>query len=158
MFDRTDRSHIGVWWWTVDKMMLTSIFLLMVLGAVLVMAASPPVAGRIGLPELHFVWKQLIFFMPATAIMLVTSILSARLIRILSLLSLVLISGLMIATVLIGPEVKGATRWLTIAGFRMQPSEFIKPLCAISCAWLLGLWRDREQFPAGFGPQPFQAL
>ena len=63
MFDRTDRSHIGVWWWTVDKMMLTSIFLLMVLGAVLVMAASPPVAGRIGLPELHFVWKQLIFFM-----------------------------------------------------------------------------------------------
>ena len=148
MFDRTDRSHIGVWWWTVDKMMLTSIFLLMVLGAVLVMAASPPVAARIGLPELHFVWKQLIFFMPATAIMLVTSILSARLIRILSLLSLVLISGLMIATVLIGPEVKGATRWLTIAGFRMQPSEFIKPLCAISCAWLLGLWRDREQFPA----------
>ena len=147
MFDRTDRSHIGVWWWTVDKMMLTSIFLLMVLGAVLVMAASPPVADRIGLPELHFVWKQLIFFMPATAIMLITSILSARLIRILCLLSLILISGLMIATVLIGPEVKGATRWLTIAGFRMQPSEFIKPLCAISCAWLLGLWRDREQFP-----------
>ena len=40
--------------------------------------------------------------------MLVTSILSARLIRILSLLSLFLISCLMIATVLIGPEVKGA--------------------------------------------------
>ena len=40
MFDRTDRSHIGVWWWTVDKMMLTSIFLLMVLGAVLVMALA----------------------------------------------------------------------------------------------------------------------
>ena len=32
MFDRTDRSYIGVWWWTVDKMMLVSIFLLMVLG------------------------------------------------------------------------------------------------------------------------------
>jgi cell division protein FtsW len=147
MFDRTDRSHIGVWWWTVDKMMLASIFLLMVLGAVLVMAASPPVASRIGLPEQHFVWKQLIFLMPATAIMLTTSILSARLIRILCLLGLVFISSLMIATVLIGPEVKGATRWLTIGGFRLQPSEFIKPLCAVSCAWLLGLWRERDQFP-----------
>ena len=38
MFDRTDRSHIGVWWWTVDKLMLASIFLLMVLGAVLVLS------------------------------------------------------------------------------------------------------------------------
>ena len=147
MFDRTDRSHIGVWWWTVDKMMLASIFLLMVLGAVLVMAASPPVASRIGLPEQHFVWKQLIFLMPATAIMLITSIFSARLIRILCLFGLVFVSCLMIATVLIGPEVKGATRWLTISGFRLQPSEFIKPLCAVSCARLLGLWREREQFP-----------
>ena len=93
MFDRTDRSHIGVWWWTVDKMMLASIFLLMVLGAVLVMAASPPVASRIGLPDQHFVWRQLIFLMPATAIMLITSILSARLIRILCLLGFVFISG-----------------------------------------------------------------
>ena len=146
MFDRTDRSHIGVWWWTVDKMMLASIFLLMVLGAVLVMAASPPVASRLGLPEQHFVWKQLVFLIPATAIMLTTSILSARFIRILCLLGLVFISSLMIATVLIGPEVKGATRWLTVIGFRLQPSEFIKPFCAVSCAWLLGLWRDREQF------------
>ena len=147
MFDRTDRSHIGVWWWTVDKIMLASIFLLMVLGAILVMAASPPVASRIGLPEQHFVWKHLFFLIPATAIMLVTSILNARLIRILCLLGLFLISGLMIATVLIGPEVKGATRWLTIGGFRLQPSEFIKPLCAVSCAWLLSLWRELEQFP-----------
>ena len=146
MFDRTDRSYIGVWWWTVDKMMLVSIFLLMVLGAVLVMAASPPVASRIGLPEQHFVWKQLMFLMPATAIMLITSILSARLIRILCLLGLIFISSLMIATVLVGPEVKGATRWLTIGGFRLQPSEFIKPLCAVSFAWLLGLWRERDEF------------
>ena len=147
MFDRTDRSYIGVWWWTVDKMMLVSVFLLMVLGAVLVMAASPPVASRIGLPEQHFVWKQLMFLMPATAIMLVTSILSARLIRILCLLGLVFISGLMIATVLVGPEVKGATRWLTIGGFRLQPSEFVKPLCAVNFAWLLGLWREHQEFP-----------
>jgi len=128
-------------------MMLASIFLLMVLGAVLVMAASPPVASRLGLPEQHFVWKQLTFLMPATAIMLITSILNVRLIRIFCLLGLVFISSLMIITVLVGPEVKGATRWLTIGGFRLQPSEFIKPLCAVCCAWLLGLWREREEFP-----------
>ena len=147
MFDRTDRSRIGVWWWTVDKMMLASIFLLMVLGAVLVMAASLPVASRIGLPEQHFVWKQMIFLLPATLIMLITSILGPRTIRALCLLGLVVVSGLMVATLVVGPEVKGATRWLTIGGFRLQPSEFIKPLFAVSCAWLLGLWREQDSFP-----------
>lgn len=147
MLDRTDKSHIGVWWWTVDKMMLASIFLLMVLGALLVMAASPPVASRIGLPEQHFVWKQLVFLIPATVLLLITSILKPRMIRILCLLGLMIVSALMITTLIIGPEVKGATRWLTIGGLRLQPSEFIKPLFAVVSAWLLGLWREQPGFP-----------
>ncbi|MGB1399019.1 MAG: FtsW/RodA/SpoVE family cell cycle protein [Candidatus Puniceispirillaceae bacterium] len=147
MFNRTDRSRLGIWWWTVDRMMLTCTLLLMVLGGVLVMAASPPVAERIGLGEHHFVFRQLMFMLPALFVMLVTSILSGRTIRILCLLGGLVITGLMLATLVIGPEVKGATRWLMIGGLRLQPSEFIKPILAIISAWLLGLWREQDNFP-----------
>ena len=57
MLDRTDRSLIGIWWWTVDRWLLSIVLVLMALGTILVMAASPPVALRIGLPEQHFVWR-----------------------------------------------------------------------------------------------------
>ena len=147
MFNRTDRSRLGIWWWTVDRMMLTCTLFLMVLGGVLVMAASPPVAERIGLGEHHFVFRQLMFMLPALFVMLVTSILSGRTIRILCLLGGLVITGLMLATLAIGPEVKGATRWLMIGGLRLQPSEFIKPILAIISAWLLGLWREQDNFP-----------
>ena len=147
MFNRTDRSRLGIWWWTVDRMMLTCTLLLMVLGAVLVMAASPPVAERIGLPEHHFVFRQIVFMLPALLVMLVTSLLTERTIRILCLLGGMVITGLMVATLAIGPEVKGATRWLMLGGLRLQPSEFIKPILVITSAWLLGLWREQEGFP-----------
>jgi cell division protein FtsW len=128
-------------------MMLTCTLLLMVLGAVLVMAASPPVAERIGLAEHHFVFRQIFFMLPALLVMLVTSILTERTIRILCLLGGMVITGLMVATLAIGPEVKGATRWLMLGGLRLQPSEFIKPILVIISAWLLGLWREQEGFP-----------
>ena len=37
MLDRTDRSLVGVWWWTVDKWLLASALILMVIGTLLVM-------------------------------------------------------------------------------------------------------------------------
>lgn len=37
----------------------------------------------------------------------------------------------------LGPNVRGATRWLEIAGFRLQPSEIIKPFLLLSWSSLL---------------------
>ena len=54
MLDRTDRSLVGIWWWTVDKWLLASALLLMTLGMILVMAASPAVANLINLSSSAF--------------------------------------------------------------------------------------------------------
>ena len=147
MLKRTDRSKLAQWVWTVDYVTLSLSLLLIGVGMIMVMAASPPVAERINLSEYHFIIRQSIFAVPAIAIMLVISMLSVRSIRAISIIGLIFFGSLMVATVLFAPEVKGATRWLSISGFRIQPSEFAKPFFAIVCAWLLGLWRESDEFP-----------
>lgn len=147
MLDRTDRSLVGVWWWTVDRWILAAAILLMVIGTLLVMAAGPAVATLINLPSQHFVIRQALYLVPAVGIMLATSLLEPRAIRILALVGLIGAVGLMVTTILAGSEIKGATRWISIAGISLQPSEFAKPLFAVVSAWLLTLWREGQDFP-----------
>jgi cell division protein FtsW len=147
MLDRTDRSLVGIWWWTVDKWLLAGALILMVLGALLVMAAGPAVANLINLPSQHFTVRQLLYVLPSLAVMITVSMLEPRPIRALSLVGLAGVIGLMIMAIVAGSEIKGATRWTTLFGFNLQPSEFAKPLFAIVSAWLLTLWREGEDFP-----------
>ena len=50
-------------------------------GIFLCLAASPPVATRIGLDPFHFVNRQIMFLLPAVAVMVATSFLSPRDVR-----------------------------------------------------------------------------
>ena len=147
MLDRTDRSLVGIWWWTVDKWLLASALLLMTLGMILVMAASPAVASLINLSSQHFIMRQIIYLVPALMIMLSVSMLEPRPIRVLSLIGLIVVIGLMFLAIVTGNEIKGATRWISFTGFTLQPSELAKPFFAIVSAWLLTLWREGQDFP-----------
>ena len=49
MLARDQRTPFSDWWWTVDKLLLGAIMALMLGGVILSLAASPPVATRIGL-------------------------------------------------------------------------------------------------------------
>ena len=133
---RTDTSILGNWWWTVDRWTLAAVFLLIGLGAILVVAASPPVAGRIGLDEFHFVERHLILLGPSILGLLFVSVLSpVGVCR----LSLLVFAGAVLgvcATLVVGTEIKGATRWIHLPGMSLQPSELIKPAFAVISAWL----------------------
>ena len=52
-FARTDTSTFGRWWWTVDRWTLAALACLIFLGIILVFAASPAVATRIGLDSFY---------------------------------------------------------------------------------------------------------
>jgi len=136
MMGRTDRSHVAAWWWTIERWLLTLSIVLMLLGILLSMAASPPVAHRLNLDSFHFVKRQLIYLGPAMAVMILASMLSLRQTRRMSLIIMAVGMILMGLTIAIGPEVKGATRWLSFGGFSLQPSEFVKPAFVVVCAWL----------------------
>ena len=144
---RTNRSRVAQWWWTVDKLTLFGLFSLMLIGGVLALAASPAVAMRIHLPPFHFVYRQLFFFMPAVATIIGVSLLDVRQVRRLAALVFVTAFTLMVLTLLIGPEVKGAHRWLQIGPLAIQPSEFVKPSFVVLAAWMFAEAQRTPGFP-----------
>ena len=69
MVSRAERTFLGEWWWTVDRLLIAALGALMVAGVVLLMAGGPPVAERLGLSTFHFVNRQVVFLMPALLLM-----------------------------------------------------------------------------------------
>ena len=149
VFARNDTSLLGRWWWTVDRWTVTALSLLIAIGVLLVLAASPSVAERLTLDSYHLVWRHIAYVPIAVAVLLGVSLLSPPSTRWLAIAILVLaICGVAVALAL-GAETKGARRWIDLGPFSVQPSEFVKPSCAIVVAWLLA--RYRETGRAEFG-------
>jgi cell division protein FtsW len=148
MASRLQRTHFGEWWWTVDRLSLAALGALMLGGIILCLAASPPVATRIGLDPFHFVNRQVLFLIPAIAVMIATSFLAPRDIRRLALIVFAVSLVLVAAAPYFGAEIKGARRWLVILGVNIQPSEFLKPAFVILIAWLFGESAQRPEMPA----------
>ena len=147
MASRAQRTPFGEWWWTVDRLTLGAIGTLMLAGVVLSLAASPPVAGRLGLEPFFFVNRHILYLIPAVAVMLSVSFLNPRQIRRLALVVFFVSLIMVAATPLFGVEIKGARRWLVLLGLNMQPSEFLKPAFVILVAWLFSESARRSDMP-----------
>ncbi len=147
MPSRIERSPFADWWWTVDRVLLAALLVLMVAGLVLGMAGSPPVAERLGLATFHFVNRQAIYLVPACAVMLTVSFLSPRHVRRAALAIFLVGIAMVVATLFFGAEVKGARRWLSIGPVQIQPSEFVKPAFVIMVAWAFSEGGRRADVP-----------
>ena len=146
-FSRRNQSILGKWWWTVDHITIAALGVIIVVGIMMVTTASPAVAERIGLESFHFVYRQILFLLLAVMVVLGVSLLSPITIRRLAVAGL-LVGGIALLAVLVfGSEAKGAKRWLYLAGFSLQPSEFVKPCFAVVTAWVLSKRFDTPDFP-----------
>jgi cell division protein FtsW len=148
MGSRAQRTAFSEWWWTVDRATLAALGALMLGGIVLCLAASPPVAARIGVDPFHFVDRQVLFLIPACAVLIATSFLSPREVRQVALVVFAVSLVMVAVTPHFGAEIKGARRWLVILGINIQPSEFLKPAFVILIAWLFGESAKRPEMPA----------
>lgn len=148
MFSRERKTPIAEWWWTIDKSLLSALILLLLVGILLSFAASPPVAERLGLGPWHFIIRQAMFAALALPVMLATSFLAPRPARIAALAVLGVSILMLWLTLRFGVEVKGAKRWISIAGNTVQPSEFVKPAYAVIGAWLFSESMKRPGMPA----------
>jgi cell division protein FtsW len=135
---RADTSVLGRWWWTVDRWTLAALLCLVGFGYVMLLAASPGVAERIGASSRDlFVLKQVFFLAAATAVMVTISVMPVKSVRRLALLGCIVALVMTMGTLYMGIEIKGARRWLHLPGVTIQPSEFMKPCFAVVAAWLL---------------------
>lgn len=145
---RSDRSVIGRWWWTIDRWALAALVFLMGFGILLIQAATPAVAVKHGWSNFYFVERHMAMLIPAVAIIFFISLLPPAKIRLLAVGLLAVFVPLLMATPFMGVEIKGAMRWIHIPGLSVQPSEFVKPLFAVTSAWLFTRQCERRGFPA----------
>jgi cell division protein FtsW len=148
MVSRAQRTPFAAWWWTVDRLQLAAVSAVMLGGIVLSLAASPPVAARLGLDPFYFVNRHVMYLIPALAVLLATSFLSPRHIRRLALVVFCVSFVMVLLTPFIGAEVKGARRWIVLLGLNIQPSEFLKPAFVILIAWLFAESAKKPEVPA----------
>jgi cell division protein FtsW len=147
MFSRAEKTPLAEWWWSIDRELLGALIMLLACGMVLSFGASPAVAERIGLDEWYFVLRHAMFCLLAIPVMVVTSLLSQRQVRFAALAALVVMTILLWATLHFGTEVKGARRWISIAGWSIQPTEFVKPAFAVIGAWLFSEYMIHRNVP-----------
>jgi cell division protein FtsW len=146
--NRADKSLLTEWWFTIDRLLLSAIGVLLITGLVLSLAASPSVAIRAGLAPYHFVTNHALYAALAAVVMIAVSLFEPPTIRRLALLIFALALIAMAYIHFYGVELNGARRWLSIAGHSLQPSELAKPAFIVLSGWLLAEAHERPEMPA----------
>jgi cell division protein FtsW len=142
MFDRSSQASVSNWWWSVDKVTLFTIIVLIIFGGVCLSSASFAVAKRIDVSPNFFIRKQLPYIFLAFSVLIGSSFMSHGFIKSISPIFYLLMIIVTIWTAFFGIEIKGSRRWISIFGFSMQPSEFFKISFVLLNAKLLDLLVD----------------
>jgi cell division protein FtsW len=149
---RADRSAFGMWFWEIDRVLLSMVTVLIAIGLIAVAAASPAAAhrysgGGLQFAPLHYFWRQLAWVIISVPVMLGISMLPKTLARRLALAGAAFFTVLLAFVPLLGVEVNGAQRWIGVGFLQLQPSEFLKPMFVVSMAWLLSLKAQDASLP-----------
>lgn len=145
---RTKRTPLANWWWTVDHSLLAATGILIALGVLLSFTSSPAASVRLRLDDpLHFAVRQCLFAIGACGLVGLVSILSTRGIKRAAFFIYLGAILVMAALPFLGHEAKGATRWISFAGFTLQPSEFLKPALIVLVAWMFAEGQKGQGVP-----------
>ena len=126
------------WWRTLDKWSMSCVLMLFVIGLLLGLAASPPLAARNGFDPFHYVQRQAVFGGAALVAMMLTSMMSPTLVRRLAVLGFLAAFVALALLPFFGTDFgKGAMRWYSLGFASVQPSEFLKPGFVVVAAWML---------------------
>ena len=144
---RSDRSIIALWWWTIDRFLLTLFSILIIIGIFLVMASSQHLAQSFNIFSHYFTIRHILFVIISLPIIFIFSLLNQKKTKAISIIGLIITIFLMLVILINGNEIKGAQRWIYFSGFSFQPSELCKPFYVIVNAWFLTLWIEGKNFP-----------
>ncbi len=142
------KEDVSYWWGSVDRPLLGAIISLFLIGLLLSMAASTPLAIKNGLPQFYYVFRQAIFGVLALIAMFVISRFSPQTVRRAGVLGFIITGLLLMALPIIGTNYgMGAKRWISLGFASLQPVEFFKPGFAILIAWLIAAGKTHNGPP-----------
>lgn len=157
LFERERLNPIKIWWLKIDKVILGIILFLILFGLFMNFTSSPPIAIRIEAPQLFFFQKHLFFATISILILIFFSYLRVNHIRLIAPPLFLLIIIILILTLIFGNEIKGSRRWISIAGFTIQGSEFAKIFFIIFNAFILDKFHNRK-FYIKYGASGFSCF
>jgi len=142
----TKSNILRHWWRLIDQQSVIAYCILVGFSLLLVTTTSSSIAKKIGVSDNYFSSRQVIYLVTGSILVMALSILDVKWIKRIGIIGFLFSIFMLILTKFLGYEVKGATRWIRIAGFSYQPSEFIKPFFSVVVGWLLSL-KYEDNFP-----------
>lgn len=136
------------WWRSIDRVSLAAVVGLFLIGILLGLAASPPLAERNGLGTFHYVIRQAVFGVAALGGMVFLSMQTPATVRRLAVLGFAVFFVAIMLLPFLGTDYgKGAVRWYSLGFTSFQPSEFVKPTFVLFSAWLMSASNDLDGPP-----------
>lgn len=137
----------------IDRIILFVVLFLMVASTVVVYSASSAWAFQKYGASSHLVDRHIIKVLIGIGVMFVAMRVNYHSYRKISKLALAACLLLLLVTLALGGEVKGAQRWLNLGGFSFQPSEFAKFALLFHLSTLLATKKEKiNDFKKGFLP------
>jgi len=146
-----ERTALAIWFWEIDRVLLSLIMALIAIGLVAVAAASPVGAidlstSKVKVEPLYYFYRQLMWAGVGIPVMLVVSMLPRQQARRLAIIMAIAFTVALLLVPVLGKTINGAQRWIDFP-FRFQPSEFLKPAYVVAMAWLLSLKARDQSLP-----------
>jgi cell division protein FtsW len=134
---RQSRHPLVRWWWEMDRFSVALVVVVMLIGALAVTTASVAVAKTYNVGAYYFAVRHYAFLVVAFGLMLSLTVLKPPGVKLSGLVLFGVAYVAILLTFVIGVEVKGARRWIDIAGQSIQPTELMKPALIVLTAWVL---------------------
>ena len=126
------------WWQSVDQWTLVATLGLIVMGLLLSMAASVPLADSNDMPAFYYVNRQAIYGMISFCLIIFLSTTSLSVVRRFGIIGFFLVVIALALLPIFGTDFgKGAVRWFSLNWLTIQPSEYLKPFFVVFISWIV---------------------
>ena len=126
------------WWQSVDQWTLVSTLILIVMGLLLSMAASVPLADSNDMPAFYYVYRQAIYGVISFSLIVFLSTTNLSFVRRLGIIGFFLVVIALALLPIFGTDFgKGAVRWFSLNWLTIQPSEYLKPFFVVFVSWVV---------------------
>lgn len=147
---------IGLLWPRGDRRLMVIYALLVLFSLALLWSVTEPLLGRYSLMRVDVAksvfWRQAVWVLMSWLAIGVVSRIPLRYLENLAWPAYLAVAVLLLAVLVVGPEVAGSRRWLAVGALRLQPSEFAKvALVVLMASWLSRRVDGGSRFAATLG-------